>query len=238
MHIKQWAFFFVFLLSTEYIATTAAHLARVKRQTSCTLQPQVTSMFDKCFNDVRNQMPNSMSMPDTTTSSVQLAQGSISNLKNFKRTSELSCMCMGDRVKIFVQVSFIDITVTFLVTLLDSLLGGLLGNLGTTLARLVGQVVNLLLNILVLEINVLIAVDQPLSGGNCQLSEFQVQKITAIRILNIDLTQLLVGLLGDILTPVLNTLVTQLLSNQVRAIIASEVSKMKIPPEMINCSPY
>lgn len=116
------------------------------------------------------------------------------------------------------------------------LLGGLLGNLGQSLARLLGNVVNLVVNAVALEITLVIQVEQRfLPGSTCRVTSYRVTRISEIKVLGLDLTQLVVGLLGELLTPVFDTLVRNLLERQLRVIITREIQKISLTDDMHNC---
>ncbi|GFW42123.1 hypothetical protein TNCV_1905811 [Trichonephila clavipes] len=194
-------------------------------------------LFRRCMEQARSEMEASVTLQDNTVENVQMTGGTVTGLKNFHITPPLRCACNRNSVTIFINLSFLDITVTFLVTLLDDLLGGLLGQLGSGLARLVGQVVNLLVRLLVVEINVVITVEQRLiPGSTCTVTDFKVTRISEIRILDLNLTPLLVGLLGGVLTPLVNTIVRNLLERQVRAIITRNIERLTVDRSMFTCT--
>ncbi|GIY35105.1 uncharacterized protein CDAR_99761 [Caerostris darwini] len=230
MDSRRWGFIFVFLLSTNYLVGV---LGQVRGRPN----PMMDQTLNQCFERARQRMQGNFNLQDNTLEGgLQLTGGSVSGLSNFKVVPPNEVICFKDFGRIFIKVSFLDITVTFVVTLLDDLLGGLLGQLGSTLARLVGQVVNLVVNLVALEINVVITVDQRfLPGSSCTVSSFRVTRISEIKLLSLNLTQLLVGVLGDLLVPVVDTLVRNLLGRQVRAIITSEIQKETFTRDMFNC---
>ncbi|KAG8188217.1 hypothetical protein JTE90_021238 [Oedothorax gibbosus] len=239
MNVKQWAFFFVFLLSGEYMLTMAVAVARHKRSyppQQCRPSRRLVEVFDQCLERVRTQVEDPVTLEDTSTDGVQLRGGTATNIRNFRRVKPVTCQCLSDRIRIFLEISFLDVTVTFLVTLLDGVLGGLLGNLGSQLARLLGNVVNLVVNLVALEITLTIAVDQRfLPGSRCRVTSYRVTRISEIKVLGLDLTPLVTGLLGDLLTPVFDALVRNLLERQLRVIITREIQKITLTDDMHNC---
>ncbi|GFY40866.1 uncharacterized protein TNIN_167011 [Trichonephila inaurata madagascariensis] len=206
-------------------------------QGSCQPSPRMEDLFRRCMEQARSEMEDSVTLQDNTVENVQMTGGTVTGLKNFHLTPPLRCACNRNSVTIFINLSFLDITVTFLVTLLDDLLGGLLGQLGSGLARLVGQVVNLLVRLLAVEINVVITVEQRLiPGSTCTVTDFKVTRISEIRILDLNLTPLLVGLLGGLLTPLVNTIVRNLLERQVRVIITRNIERLTVDRSMFTCT--
>ncbi|GFU19868.1 uncharacterized protein NPIL_639101 [Nephila pilipes] len=226
MDVKRRALFLIFLVSSNYVGVAMG-------QGFCQPSPRLEQLFRRCLDQARAQMEDSYTLQDNTVGNVQLTGGRVTGVKNCRITPPVTCACNRDSVNIYINLSFLDVTVTFLVTLLDDLLGGLVGQLGSNLARLVGQVVNLLVSLLALEINVVITVEQRfIPGSTCTVTNFRVTRISEIRLLSLNLTPLL----GGLLTPIVDTLLRNLMERQVRPIITSEFQKVTVTRDMFTCS--
>ncbi|CAL1302098.1 unnamed protein product, partial [Larinioides sclopetarius] len=113
MEAKHWAAFFVYLISSSYVGMVVG-------QTGCQPNEKMERVFDKCFENVSTQLTDeTFNLQDETTGNLQMTGGTVSGLHNVRVTPPLRCACDKDLIRIFIKLSFIDVTVTFVVTLLD-----------------------------------------------------------------------------------------------------------------------
>lgn len=75
-------------------------------------------MLDDCLERIRDKIPDSFLLEDSTMEEYELMEGEASGFKNFKRKS-YRCICGSNLVRIFIEVSFLRILVTYVITLLD-----------------------------------------------------------------------------------------------------------------------
>ncbi|GBN28848.1 hypothetical protein AVEN_120516-1 [Araneus ventricosus] len=110
MDAKRWAAVFIYLLCSSYVGTAVG----------CQPNEKMEQVFNRCFENVRTQLAGeTFTLQDENAGNVQMTGGSVSGLQNCRITPPLRCACVGDVVRIFINLSFIDVTVTFVVTLLD-----------------------------------------------------------------------------------------------------------------------
>lgn len=85
----------------------------------CRPSRRLVEVFDQCLERVRIQVDESVTLDDQTVENVQLTGTTVTGLRNFRRTQPITCICLADRIRIFLYISFLDVTVTWLVTVLD-----------------------------------------------------------------------------------------------------------------------
>ncbi|XP_054718680.1 uncharacterized protein LOC129228070 [Uloborus diversus] len=249
MNVKAWAVLFVSLLCADYVRASIAAvnepslaLSREKRQLACEVRPVLVELLDQTLIRIKNRSPDELDLPDRRVDNYQMRGGKATGFKNVVRVEEYGCSCSGSVLRIFVEVSYLRILVSYTLSLVEELLGGLLGNLGTSLTRLLGNVVDLLLRILCLDIRVQLVIEQQLiPGARCRVASFRVLELTSIQLLGLTLRGAVINLLSDLLAPVLDLVLRLVISTQLRAIYVDEFSKLTITEDMFVCfnrSPY
>jgi len=256
MNTKHWALFLVSILCSDYINGVTARVYPpcpnkppcCKRPVigcgggggggggSCTVKREAIRLLITSLQNAKKNIPNDCSFPSQTYQEYRLDQGATSGWQNLQFKS-CRCVCGKGFVRLFVEVSFIKILISFVISLLDNLLGGLLGDVGSQLAQALGNVVNLVIRLLALDIIVRIVIIQRfIPGTKCKVESFEIVKITKITLLNLDLT-FLAELLPGLLEAVLNLILRLIFNHQIKHYIIRELEKIRFEKYMFNC-PY
>lgn len=197
MDTKQWAVFFVALLSFDYAAAT--YFGRYKGvpksyaddndgyygwSGGCRCDERLTSRLDKALENTKlslGRYKNGCPMKDTNLEEYEFNNGHLKGIHKFERKGLYRCSLSRKYVRIIFKIGFFDLLIHYTVSIVEDIFGRFLGGIASFLGRILGKVSNFLFRIFIPDLFCTVVLIQDFEGsGGFKLEGLYLNEVEKI----------------------------------------------------------